>query len=201
MERAMMSRDVEAVRMFSEPCALRPLKHDQKRIRDYPVMNRMLANLFDATYASTLEGNSAKHGFMGPELVAAGIHGSPLDLSFWDKKIGSYRIWESFASCWGITIYVHPETIRDIFLPDTFILMTPDITFSIDISDDGYLKSIEMIFERMMPSFTLDLIRDFPGHNMKSDRVLSYILTKGKIGNGSLYLHKFRFNKVITIEV
>lgn len=196
-----MATDAEAVRKVAEPITLRPMKHEQKRIRDYPIMNRMLANLFDATYISTLEGHSAKHGFMGPELVAAGIHGKALDLSFWEMKIGSYRIWESFASCWGITISVHPETIRDIFLPDTFVLMTPEITFSIDISDSGSLKSIEMIFEKKMPNFTLDLIRDFPGHNSKSDRVLSYLLTKEKMGKDLHYLHKFCFKRVITIEV
>ena len=173
----------------------------QKRILDYPVMHRMLTDLFHETYQRTLDGNSPKHGFMGSELVASPLHGAPLDWTFWKGKIGSYSIKDSFVSEWGVTIDVKPETFRDIFLPDTFVLMTKQATFSISVSDSGGLECIEMIFEEGMPEFSLDLIRDFPGHNAKSDRVLSHhMIRRGMIPEDSL-LSGFRFQNVITIEV
>ena len=172
----------------------------QKRILDYPVMHRMLTDLFHETYQRTLDGNSPKHGFMGSELVASPLHGAPLDWTFWKGKIGSYSIKDSFVSEWGVTIDVKPETFRDIFLPDTFVLMTKQATFSISVSDSGGLECIEMIFEEGMPEFSLDLIRDFPGHNAKSDRVLSYFMIRRGMVNEDAFL-PIRFQNVITIEV
>jgi len=176
-------------------------RRGQKRIQDYPVMHWMLTDLFSKTYQRTLDGDSPKHGFMGSELVAFPLHGTPLDWNFWKGKVGSYRIKDSFVSEWGVTIDVKPETFRDIFLPDTFVLMVKQGTFSISVSGSGGLEHIEMIFEEGMPEFSLDLIRDFPGHNAKSDRVLShYIIRRGMIPEDS-FLSGFLFQNVITIEV
>lgn len=175
-------------------------RSEQKRIIDYPVMHRMLTNLFHETYQRTLNGNSPKRGFMGSELVATPTHGAPLDWDFWWDKIGSYRVNASFVSEWGVTINIKPEAWRDIFLPDTFVLMVKQATFSISVSDSGALEYIEMIFELGMPDFSLDLLRDFPGSNAKSDGVLSHLMTRRGMVNEDAFL-PLRFQKVITIEV
>jgi len=40
----------------------------RKRVLDYPVMYRMLTDLFHETYERTLDGNSHKHRTGGPYL-------------------------------------------------------------------------------------------------------------------------------------
>lgn len=181
--------------------SLRPVRQGQKLIRDYPVLHRMLTNLFDATYQSTLAGKSAKLTFGGPELISHEVHGNLLGRSFWEKKIGSYRIQKSFAWIGGITLYVLPETIHDIFVPDMFYLIIPNTHYIISITDTGEIKCIEMYFDKKMPQFTIDLIRDFPEHNCYSERVFLHRLAKNRIGSDAFFLKKNEFSDVKTIEV
>jgi len=178
-----------------------PSRQAGKRILDYPVMLQMLTGLFHETYLRTLDGESPKHGFGDAELLAHPLHGTPLDWSFWKAKIGSYLIRNSFVSECGVTIELRAETPKDIFLPDMFILMTLQGTFNISVSGSGVIEYIEMIFEEGMPEFSLDLIRDFPGRNARSDKVLSHIIRRRGILQDASFLSDCRFQNVITIEV
>lgn len=173
----------------------------RKHIYDYPVMHRILADLFHETHLLAVAGASPKLGFRGGRLVAPPFHRHSFELEFWGHLIGNYRIMTSFVSEFGITIDVKSEYHKDILLPDTFVLLTAEGTFSITVSDHGALESIEMIFDSGMPEFSCDLIRDFPGHNAKSDKVLKYILARKSTLPDKALLSGIHFAEVITVEV
>lgn len=174
---------------------------DRKHIYDYPVMHRMLADLFNETHLFAVAGASPKLGFRGGRLVAPPYHRQSFDLEFWGHLIGKYRIMTSFVSEFVITIDVTTEYPNDILLPDTFVLLTAEGTFSITVSDHGALESIEMIFDSGMPEFGCDLIRDFPGRNAKSDKVLKHILAKKSTLPDKALLSGIHFAEVTTVEV
>jgi len=173
----------------------------RKHIHDYPVMHRLIVDLFHETHLLAIAGASPKFGFRGGRLVAPPFHRHFYEVEFWRHHIGTYRIISSFVSEYGITIDVKSTDYEDIFLPDTFVLMTDEGTFSVYVSDHGALESIEMIFDDGMPEFSRDLIRDFPGHNAKSDKILEYLLVRKSTLPDKALLSGIHFMDVTTIEV
>jgi hypothetical protein len=176
-------------------------RKEQMRIRDFPVLHRMLTNLFHATYESTLVGKSVKLGFMGPELVNPEIHGKTLDHLFWEEKIGSYRIASARTYYDCSFIQLKPKIKGDIFLPDSFYLITAIGHFIVTINSQGSIKTLEMYFEKKRPGFLRDLIQAFPGRNRKSASAQLCNLNQRGTAPDKVFLKKFKFSSVIKINV